>query len=262
MDRGLPLATVLRRVRIWWSLIGLVWLAGAFAEGDLRLILWSLCVALFYAVVWLGFPLPRLGHSHTTDYTIAGAHMAERCLLFITLALGESVLITGSNFGELPSSTEGTVAFVVAFCGSVAFWWIYFDRAQEAARDVISTAEDPGWLGLVAYTYFHIPMVAGIIVAAAADEVTIAHPTDEVTVETAALILGGPALYLAGNALFKLAVWNHIPAPRLAAFAGLALLIPLAFVSPTVVLLAAATLVVVTMVVWDLRSEWSMAGQT
>ena len=91
-------------------------------------------------------------------------------------------------------------------------------------------------------------MVAGIIVAAAADEVTIAHPTDDVTVETAALILGGPTLYLAGNALFKLAVWDHIPASRVAAFLGLAMLIPLALVSSTVVLLAAATLVVVAVV--------------
>ena len=73
--------------------------------------------------------------------------MAERCLLFITLALGEPVLITGSNFGELPSQprARSRLSWLLQ-----AAWhlWIYFDRAQEAARDVISTAEDPGWLGL------------------------------------------------------------------------------------------------------------------
>jgi low temperature requirement protein LtrA len=124
----------------------------------------------------------------------------------VILALGESILVTGANFGELPSSTQTVAAFIVAFIGSVALWWIYFDRAEEAGRRVISAASDPGRIGVSAYTYFHIPMVAGIIAAAGADELTIAHPTDEATVATTALILGGPALYLVGNAMFKWAL--------------------------------------------------------
>ena len=77
--------------------------------------------------------------------------------------------------------------------------WIYFDRGAEAGRRVIAEAQDPGRLARSAYSYFHIPMIAGIIVAAAADELTIAHPKDPATVTTTALILGGPALFLAGQ---------------------------------------------------------------
>jgi low temperature requirement protein LtrA len=54
--------------------------------------------------------------------------MAHRCPLFVTLALGESLLITGTTLGELPSSAGTLAAFVVAFAGSVAFWWIYSRR--------------------------------------------------------------------------------------------------------------------------------------
>jgi low temperature requirement protein LtrA len=208
-----------------------------------------------YGGVWLGFPVPGLGRSRTTDYTIAGEHMAERCQLFVILALGESILVTGTNFGELHRTAQTIAAFVVAFIGSAALWWIYFDRGAEAGRRVISAASDPGQLGVSAYTYFHIPMVAGIIAAAGADELTIAHPTNEATVEAAALILGGPALYLAGNALFKWALWDRLPRSRLVAICALATLVSLAVVSSTLVLLVAATLVVIAVALWDMRAE-------
>ena len=80
------------------------------------------------------------------------------------------------GFGELPAAVETTAALAVAFVGSVAFWWIYFDRGAELAQEIIASSDDPGRLGRSAYSYFHIPMIAGIIVAAAADEELIAHP--------------------------------------------------------------------------------------
>jgi low temperature requirement protein LtrA len=51
-------------------------------------------------------------------------------------------------------------------------------------------------------------MVAGIIVPAIADELPIAHPGGGVTAGTAAVILGGPARSLAGNAGFKWTVFH------------------------------------------------------
>jgi low temperature requirement protein LtrA len=94
-------------------------------------------------------------------------------------------------------------------------------------------------------------MIAGVIVAAAADEVTVAHPGDPATVETAALILGGPALFLAGNALFKWSLWEHVPWSRIVAIAALAALIPVAVVSSALVLSVCATAVVVALAVRD-----------
>ncbi len=67
-----------------------------------------------------------MGRSRTTDWTITGAHLAERCQLFLIIALGESILDTGATFGDLSWSTVRVSAFVVAFVGTVALWLIYF----------------------------------------------------------------------------------------------------------------------------------------
>jgi low temperature requirement protein LtrA len=255
VGRNHHLTAPLERVLIWSVGTGLIFIAGGLAEGDARAGIWVLAVAAMYGAMWPGFPVPGLGHSHTTDYTITGEHLAERCLLFVTIALGESIVITGSNFGELPNATERWAAFVVAFAGSAAIWWIYFDRHAEAGREIISSASDPSRIGLVAYTFCHIPLVAGIIVAAAGDEIAIAHPGDEVSTWEAALILGGPALYLLGHSAFKLAVWGRISQSRLAGIIALAALIPLAVVSSALALIVAATCVLAGVIVWDLVTE-------
>ena len=109
-------------------------------DGNTRLALWLLASLIIGVVVFLGFPIPGLGRNRTTDYPIIGLHMTERCLLFVILAIGESVLITGEGFGELPHNRAVWAAFTVAFIGSVLFWWIYFDRTIEHPTERIDHA--------------------------------------------------------------------------------------------------------------------------
>ena len=225
------------------------------ADSDRRLALWALAVVLDYIVSWFGLPIPRFGRGRTPEWVIVGAYLAESYELFIILALGESILVTGATYGGLPRSAATVLAFIVAFIGSVALWWIYFDRGAEAGREAITHTADPGWLGLSAYSYFHLPMVAGIIMAAGADELTITHPLERVTPAMTALILGGPALYIVGNALFTRVLSGLIPWSRLVAVAALLALMPLAAGASALTLLIAATLVLVALVVRDLRSR-------
>jgi low temperature requirement protein LtrA len=121
----------------------------------------------------------------------------------------------------------------------------------EAGIEAIATAADPGRLGVIAYTYFHILIVAGIIVAAAGYELAIAHPGNQLDVATACLVLGGPALFLVGQALFKRAVWGRVPLSRLAPIGAVLALIPVAVVSTVLVLLALTTAVVVAAAWWS-----------
>jgi low temperature requirement protein LtrA len=251
VGRRHALAGHFRRMLLWFVTSGLLWLAGGLLHGEPRGVIWVLAVVLDYAAVGLGYPVPWLGHSRHSDSMIAGDHLAHRCSLFVILALGESILVIGANLGELPTSPETVAAFVVAFIGSVMLWWIYFDRDQEAGLRVIASAADPGRLGRSAYSYFHAPIVTGIIAVAAADELTVAHPLDRATVATSALILGGPALYVVGTALFEWALWQDVPRSRLLAIGALAALVPLAFVSSALVLSIAATLVLMGVAVWD-----------
>jgi len=181
--------------------------------------------------------------------------------LFIILALGESILVTGTTFAEIDASTATVSAFVVAFLGSVALWWLYFARSAEAARRTFSSSEDPGRLARSVYTYFHLPMVAGIIAVAAADELTVAHPGEHGTLASVALILGGTALFLAGHAYFKWAVFGVVSWSHVGAIVVLAVLIPVGFVIPKLALSGVAGLIVVGLVaVWDTLAYQGCVG--
>ena len=61
---------------------------------------------------------------------------------------------------------------------------------------MIEHSEDPGRIARVAFTYAHIPIIAGIVVSAVAAELMIAHPRGHTGWGVAASILGGPALFL------------------------------------------------------------------
>jgi low temperature requirement protein LtrA len=239
------------RILIWLIAAGVLWLAGGMAQGATREVLWVAAVIVDYVAPVAGFAVPGLGRSRTTDWTITGGHLAERCQLFVIIALGESILVTGAGFSQLQPSAPVVAAFVVAFAGSVALWWIYFDRSADASGDVIARSDDPGRLGRSAYTYCHLPMVAGIIVSAVGDELTIAHPGGHADAATTAVVLGGPALFLAGHALFKRAIFGVLSAPRLVALAVLAALVPAGLALPPLLLALAATLVVAGVAVAD-----------
>jgi low temperature requirement protein LtrA len=211
LERSSSLGRNFHRILAWFAVPALLWVAGGLFQGEGRYVLWAIALALEYTGPVVGFWTPGLGRSTTADWTVDGGHFAERCRLFVILALGESLLVTGTTFGGIEASPSTVTAFVVAFVGSVALWWVYFARSAEAAREIISFSEDPGRVARSAYTYFHIPMIAGIIAIAASDELTVAHPGEHGTPASITLTLGGTALFLAGQALFKWVVFGGCP---------------------------------------------------
>jgi low temperature requirement protein LtrA len=78
-----------------------LWVAGGLLEGEGRYTLWVLAVVLEYTGPVAGFWTPGLGRSTTADWTVEGGHFAERCRLFVILALGKSILVTGTTFAEI-----------------------------------------------------------------------------------------------------------------------------------------------------------------
>jgi low temperature requirement protein LtrA len=240
-----------QRIISWLALSGLLWIAGGLAEGNARFALWLVALLIEYLGPSLGFWVPRLGRSRTTDWNVEGHHMAERCALFIIIALGESILVTGATFSELDWSSTTVAAFVVAFVGSVAMWWIYFDTGAERGSAHIAGLSDPGRMARLAYTYLHLPIVAGIIVAAVADELILAHPTGHADPTTIAAALGGPALYVLGTALFKATIARRVPLSHLVGLLLLALLVLVAAEMSPLVLGTAATVVLLLVAAWE-----------
>jgi low temperature requirement protein LtrA len=243
-----------QRVSCWLAVSAVFWIAGAFVQGDTRFALWAIALVIEYAGPSLGFRTPGLGASTTSDWDVEGGHLAERCALFVIIALGESVLVTGATFAKLPWTPVTVASFLVAFVGSVAMWWIYFNIGAERGSRHISASDDPGRLARLVYTYLHLPLVAGIIVAAVGDELVLAHPTGHTNVQTAAVLLGGPALYLIGNLLFKRASAKHFPLSHLVGLGLLALLVPAATVASPLMFSGATALVLVIVAIWETRS--------
>jgi low temperature requirement protein LtrA len=231
----------------WTCISAVPWIAGAFADGDLRLGLWIVALVIDYTAPMHGFLLPRLGGTPISDWTLAGGHLAERCQLVLIVALGESILAIGITFSNEPWTAAAVAAFVLGFVTSVALFWLYFARQAEAAAIAMDESDDAARLGRTGYAYAHGLMVAGVIVIAVGIEKTVAHPTGSTSAAVASVILGGPALFLAGNALFKHALLGYVPHSRFLAIGALALLAPLALVVSPLVLSAAAAVVVTAM---------------
>ena len=191
------------RILAWLSVSAVFWISGGFAEGQTRLSLWVVALAIEYVSPAARFWTPGLGASTVEAWAVEGGHMAERCAGFIIIALGESIVVTGATFGELTWTAENITAFVSAFLGSIAMWWIYFHKGAEAGSELISKSSESGRLARLAYTYLHMPIVAGIVLSAVADELVLKHPYGHSDIRTVVSAIGGPVLFLVGTILFK-----------------------------------------------------------
>jgi low temperature requirement protein LtrA len=247
------------RITAWLAVSGIFWITGGFLEHEARLVAWVIALLIEYAGPASGFFVPGLGKSTAADWDVSGAHMAERCALFIIICLGEAILVSGRTFSELPFSGLTTVVFVTGFVGTVAMWWLYFRFGHQRAAHRIEHDETPGSLARQAFTYAHIPILAGIIVHAVAVEFMFSHPHETGDLGVMAAILGGSGLFLAGNLWFKGATTGQ---PPLSHIAGLVILVLLAFLAPLVevyVMGILATLALIVVAAWEYRS---LAGQT
>ena len=248
-----PLFLNFLRILAWLGMAAPFWIAGGLLEGWWRFAFWLAALAIEYASPAMYFRVPGLGRSTTGDWQVEGGHMAERCGLFVIITLGETLLMTGATFSGIADADRATTAaFVLAFVSAVAMWWIYFDIGAEQGVKHITESGDPGRMARAGYTYLHLPIMAGIILAAVADEVVLHHPiADGTKLSEMLVILGGPLLFLAGNAAFKAIPLGWWPLSHRVGIGALGVLVLVSvFVAPVVLAgLATATLVLVA--VWE-----------
>lgn len=194
------------RILTWLSISAVLWIAGGLSEGETRLWLWITAVTWEYVSPAARFWVPKLGFSSVEAWAVEGGHMAERCALFVIIALGEAVVVNGATFSELEWTADNILAFVSALVGSIAMWWVYFHKGAEAGSARISKSAESGRLARLAYTYLHMPIIAGIILTAVSDELVLKHPTGHSDFRTVLSTIGGPLVFLIGTILFKHAI--------------------------------------------------------
>jgi low temperature requirement protein LtrA len=242
------------RIAAWLSASAIFWIAGGIAEGQTRLALWAVALVIEYISPAVRFWIPRYGASSVADWMIEGRHMAERCALFIIIALGESIVVIGATFAELVWTGEYVLAFVSGLVGSIAMWWIYFHIGAEAGSEQLSRSSEPGRLARLAYTYLHMPIVAGIIVTAVADELVLKHPGGHSDLKTVVSAIGGPLLFLIGTMLFKHSFRGFLQLSHGIGIIALCVLAWFASEMSPLVLSLLTTAILITVAIWEMIS--------
>jgi low temperature requirement protein LtrA len=241
-----------RQILAWSVLSAPLWLGGAFAAGGARWALWLGALALDLAAPMARYWLPGMGGTPMSEWQIDGGHFAERFQLFIIIALGESIVLTGVTASSAGLDAAVVIALGVAFVGSTALWWLYFGQVVSSAVRRISTAvAEAGQIGRNAYTYLHIPIVAGIILTAVGDELVIAHPADQLHMAGALVTLGGPALYLLGLMAFEASIGRPQGWGRAVVVLVLVAAIPLAARANGLVVAGLTTALLATLVITE-----------
>jgi low temperature requirement protein LtrA len=203
------------RILAWFVAAGTFWLAGAFADGSARTALWVAALAIDYFAPLVLYWIPGRPPLSGDTWDVETAHFAERFQLFMIIALGETIVITGATTSQLDLDAARLVGFGLAFLSTAAMWWLYFDYVAGIAQRRLELAADRTRLARDGYTYLHVVMVAGVIVSAVGDELVIAHPTDRLPVREVTIVVAGPAIYLLGHVLFRLRMAGSLSWKRL-----------------------------------------------
>jgi low temperature requirement protein LtrA len=219
--------------------------------------LWVLAIAVEYgfsAVAW------------TEGLTIVSAgHWAERYAQIVLIALGESIISlgTGPNLtAGLPLTWAIVLALALGIAVIAALWWVYFDVRAISAEHALHATHGSARVRLAreAYTYLHLPMIAGIILFALGLKralKAIAQPTGS-TVETSisgfdvSVLYGGVILYLLAVQVFELRARHKSDWFQVARILLLAALIPVARQLPAFGALALLVLVTIAVTVTQL----------
>ena len=222
----------------------LIVVAGFLEPGWPRGVLWGLAV-----VIDVGSPLV----AGTEGWHLSPGHFAERHGLVIIIALGESLVALGVGVASDELTPRIVAAVVVGFVSVACLWWLYFDVVAIAAERRFRTADvaERNNIARDSYNYFHLPMVAGIVLLALGLKKVFAGLDSSLKPTIATALFGGVALYLLGHLLFRcrnMRTWN---VQRAAAMALLLALIPVGVVAPAWVSLVLLTSVLVALVTYE-----------
>jgi low temperature requirement protein LtrA len=215
----------------------------SFLEGDARVAVWFVALAIDY-----GGPAVVSLHG----WRIAPEHFAERHGLIVLIALGESIIAIGVGAGfALTAGVVGAAALGIVVVS--ALWWLYFDVAAIIARGRLLQARgvDQARLALYAYTYLHLPLVAGIVLFALGLEKTLEHVDEALDTVPAVALCGGAALYLFGHVAFLFHMTRHLFRRRTIGTVVLLALIPAALVIPALAALALVSAVCAFVVAYE-----------
>jgi low temperature requirement protein LtrA len=179
-------------------------IAAAFFDYPLAYVLWLIPILLQYTTS----TLVRRRSLRTGGTDIQAGHFVERHGLLLIVAFGESVIAIGIGAGSVELTPGTLIGAVLGLLLVSALWWAYFgtdaDRAELIFREADPAARTR--MALTAYFYAYIPMLLGIITIAAGVRLVLGNVMARAARGPAMLLGVGVALYLAGDAAFRLSL--------------------------------------------------------
>ena len=221
----------------------LIMVAG-FLDGDERIAMWVVALTIDYlgpAVIGIG-----------GGWRVAPQHFAERFGLITLIALGESIIAIGVGAGfDLDAAAIAAAALGIVVVS--ALWWLYFDVAALLARRRLIEARgvERARLARDAYTYLHLPMIAGIVLFALGLKTSLGHTGDVLDAVPAVGLCGGAALYLLAHVAFLFRATGYLFRRRTVAGAVLLALIGAAIAIPALAALGLVSAVCALVVAYE-----------
>jgi low temperature requirement protein LtrA len=217
---------------------------GALFEGDARLAIWAVALALDVAEPYF---------FGAEGWKLVPGHFAERHGLILIIALGEAIVAIG--VGAEAGVTAGiAAAAVVGIALAAAMWWLYFDvvaivsarrlERAKAGREQNEMARD-------SYSLLHFPMVAGIVLVALGMKKTIGDVSEPLSGPTTFALAGGLAIYLLALVGFRYRHVHTTNRQRLVLAILLLAAVPLLTEVPALLAVVLVTVPVWAMIVYE-----------
>ncbi|MEV1333803.1 low temperature requirement protein A [Micromonospora costi] len=236
------------RFLFWFGVSGIFWILGALPPGQPHWHYWAVAVAIDYVSAAARYPTPFLGRVPVDQYERASEHLGERYQQFVILALGDIILVPTLEISTSDFAAARLAGFVTAFVTMLLLWQIYVYRSGRILQ--ITSRRLLGRAARLA-PYSHVIMVAAVVCIAAGFDRVVAQPTGDTSANSLALMLGGPALFILGRALFTYRISGSVPWRRLVWLPALAVMAPWAGGWPPVTVAGATTLVLGAVVASD-----------
>ena len=209
-----------------------------------------------FAIAMLGEWLSvYLTSRHGSWRIYSASHWTERFELFVLIVLGESLVAVGVGAGEHPLTIPLLLAAGLGVVLAICLWWLYFDLVAAATgRRVAELAgTERIRIAFEAYVYGHFPLVAGVLLAAVGVEgaLRLAGTDESLGAFYGLCLVGGVALHLIGHLIFDRRVQRARSVARACALVILVGLAPAIIRLPALGGLAAVTMVLVVLVVFE-----------
>ncbi|MEW5811933.1 MAG: low temperature requirement protein A [Actinomycetota bacterium] len=218
--------------------------AGAFLPSPYREMLWIVA-----AVADFGSPLI----AGINELRVVPSYFVHRHGLVIIIALGEAIIALGAGASESVHHPGVLGAVVLGILITGTMWWTYFGLttgAEERLR--LTPAAERAQLARDAYSYLHLPLVAGIVFFALGARVSVEHIDEPLPPLAALALTGGVALFYAGEVAYRWRDHRQLIVDRLLTATAALLVYPLATSAPALVSLAVLTVIGVIRLAWEL----------